>query len=85
MLDWIQTAMRSGIGSLVRFAVELRRDIYAVSAAVESHFSDGQVEGQIKRLKMIERQMYGRVGLKLLHASILPYRRVRGGAVQRAP
>ena len=85
MCDWIQTAMRSGIGSLVRFAFGLRRDMSAVIAAVESHFSNGQVEGQINRLKTIKRQMYGRAGLKLLHARILPYRTLSGCAVQRAP
>jgi transposase len=85
MRDWIQTAMRSGIGSLVRFAFGLRRDIAAVIAAVESHFSNGQVEGQINRLKVIKRQMYGRAGLKLLLARILPYRTLSGCAVQRAP
>jgi transposase len=76
--------MRSGIGSLVRLAFGLRRDISAVIAAVENHFSNGQVEGQINRLKMIKRQMYGRAGLKLLHARILPYRTL-SGPVQRAP
>jgi transposase len=86
MRDWIQTAIRSGIQSLARFAFGLRRDISAVIAAVESHFSNGQVEGQINRLKMIKRQMYGRAGLTLLHARILPYRALLSGcAVQRAP
>jgi transposase len=85
MRDWIHTDMHSGIGSLVRFAFGLRRDISAVIAAVESHFSNGQVEGQINRLKMIKRQMYGRAGLKLLRARILPCRTLGGCAVQRAP
>lgn len=85
MRGWIQTAMRCGIGSLVRFAVGLRRDISAVTAAVESYFSNGQVEGHINRLKMIKRQMYGRAGLQLLHARILPYRTLNGHAIQRAP
>ena len=33
----------------------------------------GQVEGQINRLKMIKRQMYGRAGFHLLRARVLPY------------
>jgi hypothetical protein len=35
--------------------------------------STGQVEGQINRLKMIKRQMYGRAGFHLLRARVLPY------------
>jgi transposase len=77
MRSWIHTAMHSGIGSLARFAFGLRRDMSAVSAAVETDFSNGQVEGQINRLKMI--------GLQLLHARILPYRTLDGHATQRAP
>jgi hypothetical protein len=36
MRDWIQIAKLSGIGSLVRFAFGLQKDLSAVSAAVES-------------------------------------------------
>jgi transposase len=85
MRDWIQIAKLSGIGSLVRFAFGLQRDLSAVSAAVESPWSNGQVEGQINRLKMIKRQTYGRAGLRLLHARVLPYRTLTGSVVQRAP
>jgi transposase len=45
----------------------------AVTAAVETSWSNGQVEGQINRLKMIKRQMYGRAGFALLRARVLPY------------
>jgi transposase len=85
MRGWVQIAKLSGIGSLVRFAFGLQRDLSAVTAAVESHWNNGQVEGQINRLKMIKRQMYGRAGLGLLHARILPYRTLTGCVVQRAP
>src|SRR3954447_3349748 len=60
-------------GPVVRFAYGLRKDLLAVSAAVESPWSTGQVEGQINRLKMIKRQMYGRAGFDLLRARVLPY------------
>jgi transposase len=85
ILDWIQLAKDSGIGSLVRFAFGLQKDAAAVCAAVESPWSNAQVEGQINRLKMIKRQMYGRAGLQLLHARILPYRPLAARSVQRAP
>lgn len=82
--DWIQTAKLSGIGQIVRFAFGLQKDMAAVSAAVESPWSNGQVEGQINRLKTIKRQMYGRAALPLLKARILPYQTL-AGATQRAP
>jgi transposase len=81
--DWIQTAKLSGIGHIVRFAFGLQKDMTAVSAAVESAWSNGQVEGQINRLKTIKRQMYGRAGLPLLKARILPYQAF--AVNQRAP
>jgi len=37
-------------------------------------WSTGQAEGQINRLKMIKRQMYGHAGFELLRARVLPYR-----------
>ena len=74
MYRWIRDATESGIGPLVRFAYGLRRDIQAVTAAVETPWSSGQVEGQINRLKSIKRQMYERAGFALLRARVLPYR-----------
>ena len=49
------------------------KDISAVTAAVETSWSTGQIEGQINRPKIIKRQMYGRVGFELLRARVLPY------------
>ena len=85
MLWWIQNAKQCGIGSLVRFAFGLQKDLPAVLAAVETPWSNGQVEGQINRLKTIKRQMYGRAGFDLLRARVLPYVPLRPFADQRAP
>lgn len=85
MRDWIRLAKHSGIPPLVRFAFGLQRDLSAVLAAVNTPWSNGQVEGQINRLKMIKRQMYGRAGLRLLHARLLPYQPLANGSLQRAP
>jgi transposase len=57
MLWWIQNAKQCGIGSLVRFAFGLQKDPAAVLAAVETPWSNGQVEGQVNCLKTIKRQM----------------------------
>lgn len=73
MLEWIDQAISSKYSPLVRFAQGLRRDLKAVIAAVEYRWSSGQVEGQVNRLKMLKRQMYGRAGFPLLRARVLPY------------
>ena len=73
MQGWIELAKRCQFGAMVRFAYGLQKDIDAVNAAVETSWSTGQVEGQINRLKMIKRQMYGRAGFDLLRARVLPY------------
>ena len=70
---WVEDAKHSEFGPVVRFAYGLQKDISAVSAAVDTSWSTGQVEGQINRLKMIKRQMYGRAGFELLRARMLPY------------
>ncbi len=70
---WIMHAEDSGIDSLVRFAEGLKKDLAAVLGAVETCWSNGQVEGQINRLKTLKRQMYGRAGFALLRARVLPY------------
>jgi transposase len=85
MLWWIQNAKQCGIVSMVRFAFGLQKDLAAVLAAVETPWSNGQVEGQVNRLKTLKRQMYGRAGFSLLRARVLPYAPTRPLAVQRAP
>jgi transposase len=73
MRRWIEGAKRCAFGSVVRFAYGLQKDISAVNAAVDTSWSNGQVEGQVNRLKTIKRQMYGRAGFELLRARVLPY------------
>jgi transposase len=48
----------------------LRSDAAAVQAALTERWSNGQVEGQVGRLKAIKRSMYGRAGMKLLRARV---------------
>jgi transposase len=58
-------------GPLAGFAEGLRRDLSAVRAALALPWSTGPVEGQINRLKLLKRQMYGRAGLDLLRGRLL--------------
>jgi transposase len=71
--NWLVNARRSGLPEIVRFCDGLRRDAAAVSAAVTLPWSNGQVEGQIHRLKLVKRQMYGRAKFNLLRRRVLPY------------
>jgi transposase len=43
----------------------------AVSAAITTSWSNGQTEGQITKLKLVKRQMYGRAKLDLLQARLI--------------
>jgi transposase len=65
---WIEQAQTSLIAPLAR---GIARDLAAVRAAITEPWSNGQTEGQINRLKMIKRQMYGRAKLDLLEARLI--------------
>ena len=41
-------------------------------AALSKPWSNGPTEGQINKLKTLKRQMYGRAGLDLLRARLVP-------------
>ena len=57
--------------ALKEFAAGLRRDIDAIQAALDLPWTTSPVEGQVNRLKMLKRTMYGRAGFKLLRARVL--------------
>ena len=69
---WLASCEQSSLAELVSFAKGLRQDYSAVRAALTSEWSNGQVEGQVNRLKLVKRQMYGRGKLDLLRARVLP-------------
>jgi transposase len=69
---WMEQARKTGIYSLVRFVRTLKQDLNAVESAVSTPWSNGPVEGHINRLKILKRQMYGRAGIELLRARLLP-------------
>jgi len=62
----------SGIYAMQRFAKTIRQDLEAVRNAVSEPWSNGQTEGQINRLKTLKRAMYGRAGVDLLRARMMP-------------
>jgi transposase len=68
---WLDACHRSSIVELDNFATALERDLAAVRAGLTEPWSNGQVEGQITRLKLIKRAMYGRASLDLLRRCVL--------------
>src|SRR5581483_2762082 len=80
--SWLAESVASDIPELKRFVAGVQRDYEAVVAAVEQHWSNGQVEGQVHRLKLLKRQMYGRSGFQLLRRRVLPF---RSPVSQRSP
>jgi hypothetical protein len=68
---WLQRVEHSDFASLKGFAKGLRRDYTAVSMALTLPWSQGQVEGQVHRLKLIKRLGYGRASFDLLRLRVL--------------
>jgi transposase len=62
---------KSKLPEFTSFANGISEDIQAIKAALEYEWSQGQVEGQVNRLKLLKRQMYGRGKLDLLRARVL--------------
>jgi len=70
--DWITRACAPEEAvELNRFANGLLSDLPAIRAALSLSWSNGQVEGQVNRLKLVKRQMYGRAKFDLLRQRVL--------------
>ena len=65
---WLERARSSLVDA---FARGVTKDQAAVSAAITSPWSNGQTEGQITKLKLVKRQMYGRGKIDLLQARVI--------------
>jgi len=68
---WLRAAARSELKEFVGFARGLNEDYEAVRNALSYEWSNGQLEGQVNRLKLIKRMMYGRAKFDLLRARVL--------------
>ena len=67
---WLDRAARSLVAT---FANGIVKDKNAVQAAIVSAWSNGQTEGQICKLKLVKRQMYGRGKIDLLQARVIGF------------
>jgi transposase len=68
---WLKEAGSSPLSELRTFARGVCQDEAAIRAAVTLPWSSGQVEGQVNRLKLIKRSMYGRASFGLLRQRVL--------------
>jgi transposase len=68
---WLDDAHASGLAPFVSLADGIAADRAAVDAALALPWSNGPVEGQISRIKLLKRRGYGRAALDLLRARIL--------------
>jgi len=68
---WLTRATASEITELDRFARGLNDDRAAVEAGLSQEWSNGQTEGQVNKLKLLKRSMYGRANFDLLRLRLL--------------
>lgn len=68
---WLRRARTSGIKDVQALARGIWLDQAAVEAAVRLDWSQGQVEGQVNRLKTTKRAMYGRASLDVLRRRLV--------------
>lgn len=73
LIPCLEDALKSGTGALKGFANGIQQDMAAVMNALSLPWSQGQVEGQVNRLKLIKRQMYGRANFDLLRKRVITY------------
>ncbi len=69
--SWLTDSANLAVYPIQTFALGLRQDYAAIRAGLEMHWSNGQTEGQVNRLKFIKRQMYGRAKFDLLRLRVL--------------
>ena len=69
--EWLDRVEKQEVPELQSFAQGLKKDYDAVKASLTLSWSNGQTEGQVHRLKLIKRQMYGRGSFTLLRQRVL--------------
>ena len=68
---WLDAAETGGISELKSFANGIRQDLEATKAGIKYSYSNGIAEGNVNKIKMIKRRMYGRCSFELLRAAVL--------------
>ena len=68
---WLAAVEADDQPHLRSFATGIRRDLHAVTAGLTLPYSSGAVEGNVTRIKMLKRQMYGRASFALLRKRVI--------------
>jgi transposase len=68
---WIAAVAADDLPGLHSFTTGLWRDHQAVTNGLTLPYSSGPVEGNVNRIKMLKRQMYGRAKFDLLRKRVL--------------
>ncbi len=68
---WLNKVEASHLQAFQSFVTGVQQDKDAVLAGLTLHWSNGPVEGQVNRLKLIKRSMYGQADLDLLKLRVL--------------
>lgn len=68
---WLDQVEHSQLLELQSFASGIEKDKDAVKAGLTWPINNGQVEGQVTKLKLIKRTMYGKAGFSLLRQRVL--------------
>ena len=69
--EWIARVEADRLPDLHSFTAGLKRDLAAVVNGLTLPYSSGAVEGNVNRIKMLKRQMYGRASFDLLRKRVL--------------
>ena len=68
---WLEAVEKSQLRELQRFALGIIRDKEPVVAGLTQIYSNGPVEAQVHKLKLVKRSMFGRAKLPLLKQRLL--------------
>jgi len=69
--EWVTEVHKTGPPELRGFSRNLRHDWDAVYAGLTERWSSGPVEGNVNKLKVAKRQMFGRARFDLLRKRVL--------------
>ena len=69
--DWLTRVEADDQPQLHSFAAGIRRDQQAVTTGLALPYSSAAMEGNVNKIKMIKRQMYGRAGFPLLRKRVI--------------
>jgi len=68
---WLERIAASDLPELQSFAAGVEKDKDAVRSGLTGPVNNGQVEGQVTKLKLIKRTMYGKAGFPLLRQRVI--------------